>query len=393
MTSKKRKYGDLSAKSLPSSDASLLDDVFQAFTGKRPLAEPPATEAPEPTPEKIAAVAAQPVSRPNRSKADTGGRSEPVSEMNRSVNDTGLRLIPVSTEPVSRPNRSKPDTGISNEPVSVTNRSAELHGFLKVPHVIGDHWLAVLDDDEFKLYYRLYRLSHGFGQNTCFVGYSALGRACKMSLSKVKRVMPKLLSRGIVRVMEVVNESSEKGSLYEVSTGVAAEPVSESNRSKRDTGRKGEPNKDHDDDHDGKDNHHQSGPVEIPPEMMRVADLYSELTGNEWTKADAAAFSRVAGIDPARLADLMVTIHARALEPIGRFAYFVTGVERELSPKGEQSRAMLKKRYQALWREVAGRNVGRGDWPPSEMVADLKAAALREGLRWDDDAANEVLGL
>src|SRR4051812_9585468 len=47
MTSKKRKYGDLSARALPSEDPSLIDDVFAAFTGTRPFnvpaAEPDAT--------------------------------------------------------------------------------------------------------------------------------------------------------------------------------------------------------------------------------------------------------------------------------------------------------------------------------------------------------------
>src|SRR5689334_12880101 len=46
MTSKKRKYGDLSARPLPSEDPSLIDDVFAAFTGTRPSAPAP-TEAPE----------------------------------------------------------------------------------------------------------------------------------------------------------------------------------------------------------------------------------------------------------------------------------------------------------------------------------------------------------
>src|SRR5215213_1807348 len=36
MTSKKRKYGDLSARPLPSEDPTLIDDVFAAFTGTRP---------------------------------------------------------------------------------------------------------------------------------------------------------------------------------------------------------------------------------------------------------------------------------------------------------------------------------------------------------------------
>lgn len=38
MTSKKRRYGDLSARPLPTENADLIDDVFAAFTGTRPPA-------------------------------------------------------------------------------------------------------------------------------------------------------------------------------------------------------------------------------------------------------------------------------------------------------------------------------------------------------------------
>ena len=45
MTSKKRKYGDLSARPLPTEDPTLIDDVFAAFTGTRPTSVP-AAESP-----------------------------------------------------------------------------------------------------------------------------------------------------------------------------------------------------------------------------------------------------------------------------------------------------------------------------------------------------------
>jgi len=35
-SNKKRKYGDLSARPIPVTDPSLLEDVFQAFTGRKP---------------------------------------------------------------------------------------------------------------------------------------------------------------------------------------------------------------------------------------------------------------------------------------------------------------------------------------------------------------------
>jgi hypothetical protein len=47
MTSKKRKYGDLSARPLPTEDPSLIDDVFAAFTGTRPSSAVEQSPSPE----------------------------------------------------------------------------------------------------------------------------------------------------------------------------------------------------------------------------------------------------------------------------------------------------------------------------------------------------------
>ena len=56
MTSKKRKYGDLSARPLPTNDPSLLDDVFAAFMGVRPSPPENAPEADEVVPDAPAAA-------------------------------------------------------------------------------------------------------------------------------------------------------------------------------------------------------------------------------------------------------------------------------------------------------------------------------------------------
>src|SRR5205085_8986913 len=56
MTSKKRKYGDLSARPLPTEDPTLIDDVFAAFTGTRPSSAP----AESPSQEESSAQGAPP---------------------------------------------------------------------------------------------------------------------------------------------------------------------------------------------------------------------------------------------------------------------------------------------------------------------------------------------
>jgi len=74
MTSKKRRYGDLSARPLPTENADLIDDVFAAFTGPRPRVEeamPEPTERPEPS------LTATPTSTRTSTPTRAGSRTRP----------------------------------------------------------------------------------------------------------------------------------------------------------------------------------------------------------------------------------------------------------------------------------------------------------------------------
>jgi len=312
----------------------------------------------------------------DQSIPDTGSPVTPVSDSNRSTIDTGSAATPVSNEPVlkltpvSHTNRSAGDTGVTGKLVAEANQYQELQThYFKVPNEVADRIMGLIDDEEFKLYFRLFRLSHGYRQTTCFVGYTALAQACKMSLSKVKRVLPRLVSLGLVRVVRVYNGPEKKGTLYEIRTGPSVTPVPEMDRSMSATGVTGEPNKHDHDDHDSLNpNHHQS-------EVMKI---YQELTGKSWTKGDRSQYKKVAGLELGQVEVLMRLVHARAGEPIGSFAYFASSILKELTPAGQQSRALLRKKYEAYAKELAAVHLG-SERPPSERAADPKIKCLREG--------------
>ena len=99
MTSKKRRYGDLSERPLPTEDPSLIDDVFAAFTGTRPAVEP--------------------VHNTDRSVIQTSSSVEPVQP----ANPPALETRPFS-EPAAVPNPPP----IRNEPVRTANRFATRTG-------------------------------------------------------------------------------------------------------------------------------------------------------------------------------------------------------------------------------------------------------------------------
>jgi len=338
-----------------------------------------------------------PVSQEYGYLSDTGISVTPVSDRDESHRDTSVGRSTVLTDtsipkiPASRRHRHQPDTGINKRPET---------GFFPVPNEIADRLLPLLSAEEFKVYFRLYRLSHGFHRNTCFVGYSALARSTSLGIATVKRVVPRLASMGLVRVVNSINTRDVKGTTYEVDTVINETPVSARYRSQPDTSISVSPNKHDDHDHDlKKTDHRQSAPpVEnsggrADGTMTIISDLYRELTGNSWTEFDERQFQEISHLDPEKTTEAMRAIHSRAGQPIGTFAYFVKGIRAELSPQGRQSKALLKQRYEKLARELAANRVGANDAKPSDLVDTFKNRCLQDGLHWNDDLANEVLGL
>lgn len=330
-----------------------------------------------------------PAARPNQSEDEPGINDKPEPDSNRSEVATGSPTPPGARRPVIIPppvpsaNQFARATGLKLPPATETNPYQEPKTkFFKTPNSVSDVIQQRLSDEEFCLYFRLFRLSHGHRKATCFVGYSALAKALNWSLSKVKRVMPRLLASGYVRLVETYNGPELKGSVYEVFTGAAYEPVSLPDQSEAATGIQTEPNK-IDDDHDSKYNPHQS-------HVMRT---YRELTGNIWTKADTAQYERLLDFTAEEIELHLHRIVSRASGKIGSFAFFVTGIENELASESHPpSLVALRKRYREIARQQAETLVGAA-LPPSELATRLKTQVLRENLTWNNDLANEILGL
>lgn len=104
MTSKKRKYGDLSARQPPTSDPSLLDDVFAAFTGKRPVVDEQAegllisTAGPVPDQTRTAPV---PVPKTSQTSTKPVPATAPERDFNRRANSLEREALPAGLFPGS----------------------------------------------------------------------------------------------------------------------------------------------------------------------------------------------------------------------------------------------------------------------------------------------------
>lgn len=173
MTSKKRKYGDLSARPLPSEDPTLIDDVFAAFTGTRPSTPAPAdnneSEAQSATPAHSAAPVQQAAPVPRAAAA----RKAPE---------------PLHSAAAAR----------SAAPA----QQAAVAGYTRVSNDLLDRILPTLDTYDQAVLVRLYRLSRGFNSDTCRVSAPTLAKACNISERQVRKSVSKLEARELIQRIE-----------------------------------------------------------------------------------------------------------------------------------------------------------------------------------------------
>lgn len=173
MTSKKRKYGDLSARPLPSEDPTLIDDVFAAFTGTRPSttaqAENSESEAQPATP----ALGAAPAHSATHVRRAAAAQKAP--------------------EPLHRAAAAQN---------AAPAPQAAVAGYTRVSNDLLDRILPTLDTYDQAVLVRLYRLSRGFNSDTCRVSVPTLAKACNISERQVRKSIGKLEAREIIQRIE-----------------------------------------------------------------------------------------------------------------------------------------------------------------------------------------------
>jgi hypothetical protein len=251
--------------------------------------------------------------------------------------------------------------------------------YIKVPNIIFDNLMNLLDPYEYKVYLRLFRLSHGFRKTQCLVGYTALAEACGLSARHVKRVIPELQFKGLIKVLSTYNNADIKGTLYEVLTGDHQTPATTSHARQADTSDNQSSNK-HDHEDLKKHDHHQN-------ETMRI---YQSITGNNWKKGDQSAYEKIKHISIEAIEQgIRVTI-ARATARPGSLAYFVKEILAIANPAPAQLGAR-KKALTAIVARVRELNVGRS-FTIGELAEEVKRACARDGAVFDNDLFHEIIG-
>lgn len=90
-------------------------------------------------------------------------------------------------------------------------------GHTELPHAYTDHLARWLSADEQAVYVQLYRLSWGWGKETCFISNPRLSERSGVPETSMRRAVKKLASKGLVEKTErVFGSRTEQGIEYRV---------------------------------------------------------------------------------------------------------------------------------------------------------------------------------
>jgi len=132
------------------------------------------------------------------------------------------------TLPLARPMDS---LSMTDSPTSVDSLSTEdspdanfkrslpeKAGRLDLPHRYTDHACALLSPDEQAVYLQLYRLSWGWGKDTCFISNPRLSERSNVPETTLRRVVKKLVAKKLAEILDrKFGSQREQGIVYRVS--------------------------------------------------------------------------------------------------------------------------------------------------------------------------------
>ena len=103
----------------------------------------------------------------------------------------------VSSQPVSG---SQPIVGnqIPSTGLNLLASVPDIKGDARIPHRYSDYLCRMLKPDEQAVYWQLYRLSWGWGKDSCFISNPKLSERSNVPLSSMKRAVAGLVSKGLV---------------------------------------------------------------------------------------------------------------------------------------------------------------------------------------------------
>lgn len=93
----------------------------------------------------------------------------------------------------------------------------QVRGHTELPHMYTDHLARWLSGDEQAVYVQLYRLSWGWGKDTCFIANPKLSERSGVPETSMRRAVKKLISKRLIEKTDrVFGSKTEQGIEYRV---------------------------------------------------------------------------------------------------------------------------------------------------------------------------------
>jgi hypothetical protein len=327
------------------------------------------------------------------------------------------------------PNDSSPWHGATVASGATVARYAEVKGELRVPNTINFSLFPTLNPFAKAVYYQLFLLSHGFKRDRCIVGLAKLAAAVLMSLRKVQDTVTYLEKRGLIKRLGSALGGTSKGNIYQVllpAAGTAscatvadsATLAGDATLAPRATLARGTTvarhatNKDDDDDKNKKNHHQRDKPLQATASLWKTTDarlrrerdrtlptgiLRSSAprtrkpreTGGTSRIPKPTAKNGIKRVPVEKIISVIEAVARRTPAKINSFNYFVKEI---VVVPDSRNRAWQKKRLEKIVRRIRDSTVGHADYSAIDFLEDVKCACAREGVRFDDDIFNELVG-
>jgi hypothetical protein len=130
---------------------------------------------------------------------------------------------------------------------------------------------------------------------------------------------------------------------------------------------------------------------EASPHLKLVRSAYERLTGNSWTAADSRVYdeNQIADVPADRVVSALEAVSQRTPARVNSFNYFVRAIVASSQPR---NRAWHKKQLDRIVRITRDKSVGLADGSLADFVEDVKCACARDGVIFDNDLFNELVG-
>ncbi len=262
----------------------------------------------------------------------------------------------------------------------------------KILNLIDDEIIPGLTLAEQTVLRRLYRLSYGFNREiTQPVSLNKIAEKCNLSVAGVKLAIKSLIAKNLIRLIDNNKYDPKGGNQYQVlpdldSYSVTRLQYNQANESPGYTETKllSSHTKDHDHE-DLKTKDHDQSAHERETKM-----IYQSITGNSWKKADQSAYEKIKQISLGIIEQGIRITFTRAATRPGSLAYFVKEILAIANPTPTQ-RGVRKRAMEQIIARVRELNTG-AQLPISEFAARVKAACAREGVLFDNDLFQEIIG-